>query len=480
MLQTRINLAGFLILLAHLAMTLVSLPQAATLWDGEFAPRTHEFFARLADAVPGFPLKTLFENNRAVVIWHLVPMTVATAAALALWLRLARSPDEANDRSVVLMLRWAIAFAVVSFFAFPVFTQDFWLSAAWGRMIAQGHNPYYVDMIDEATTGMPLDHFAMRMPYAPLWGWASALIMLVSGESALVAGTIFKAVLTVAWIATVLIVERLTRNDGPLARCVALLLIGWLPVSVGQAVAEAHNDVAMVALMMLWWLLLRKGAGWLGSTALAASAVCKYVSVSLFLVDAIHALRVERLSLWRYALRLVVPGLVIMGAMLPFVRDHEFMDGIRMIGSWQFMHLRDTFGLLGRLAGLPLEFLAIAAQLVFAGTALYYLVQSFRAPSVEVLNRTLVAVMAFMLFAASPHLWAWYLIWVLPLAALVPHWWLSRFVIGAALIAPFIVGFWWVDEIEGHKDAAALLLHGGALAWTIATHRLASPRVQRA
>lgn len=480
MLRTRINLLGALVLFAHLSMTIMSWPQAATLWDGEMAPRTHEFFTQLAARLSGLPLATLFPDNRTVVIAHTVPLAMVTAAALALWLIVRRAGGAADGDCVRLLKLWAFAFAAISFFAFPVFTQDFWLSAAWGRMIADGHNPYYIDMIDEATSGMPLDHFAMRMPYAPLWAWTSALIMVLSGGSVAAAGVIFKAVLTAAWIAVVTLVERLTRADGPARQCVALLLVGWLPVGVGQAVAEAHNDVAMVALMMLWWLLLRQGAGWLGSTTLAASAVCKYVSVSLFVVDAIHALRVERLALWRYALRLVVPGAVILGAMLPFVRSLEFLDGLRMIGSWQFMHLRDSFELLGRLAGLPLDFLAVAAQLVFAGTALYYLLQSFRAPSTEVLNRAFVAVMAFMLFAASPHLWPWYLIWVLAPAALAPHWWLSRFVIGAAVAAPFVTGFWWVDEIEDHKDVAALLLHGTALVWAAAPHLMPRPRARHA
>ena len=461
-------------------MMLMSWPQAATLWDGQWAPRTHEFFAQLAAALSGLPLLTLFPDNRSVVVAHTIPLAIVTGAALALWLIVQRAGDAANAGTVRLLKHWAVAFAAVSFFAFPIFTQDFWLSAAWGRMIADGHNPYYIDMIDEATSGMPLDHFAMRMPYAPLWAWASGLIMLLCGGSVLAAGIVFKAVLATAWIGMVMAVERLTRGDGPARQCVALLLIGWLPVSVGHAVAEAHNDVVMLALTMLWWLLLRQGAGWLGSSSLAAAAVCKYVSVTLFVVDAIHALRFEKLSLWRYALRLVVPGAIVMGAALPFVRSIDFLDGLRMIGSWQFMHLRDSFGLLGRLTGLPLEFLAVPAQLVFAGTALYYLVQSFRAPSSEGLTRAFVAVMAFMLFAASPHLWPWYLIWALAPAALSPNWWLSRFIIGAAIVAPFIVGFWWVDELEDHKDAAALLLHGTALLWTIATHHLARPRVQHA
>jgi alpha-1,6-mannosyltransferase len=471
-LQTRINTFGAIALLAHLAMTATSWPQASTLWDGEVAPRTQEFFKTLAAALPLLAPDRLFDGDTAVVIAHSIPLTIVSGVALALWVSIQRRATAVDTDAVRLLRRWAFAFAGVSFFAFPLFTQDFWLTAAWGRMIAEGHNPYYVDMIDESARGMPLDHFAMRMAYGPLWAWVGASVMLVSGESVLMAAVIFKAILAAAWLAAVVLIERLTRAAGPVAQAIGLILVGWLPVSVHQAVAEGHNDIALVALMLVWWFLMRHGAGWQAPIALAASTACKYVTGVLFVVDALHALRVEKLSLWRYALRLVIPAAIGLAAVGPFFRSLEYFDGLRMISSWGFMHFNDTFAALGNLTGLPLGFLAIACQLVFAGTALYYLVQTFRAPTPEGLNRTLVAVMAFMIFAASPHLWPWYLIWVLAPAALAPNWWLSRFIIGMSVAVPFVVGFWWVDAIEEHKDIAALLLHGTALVWTIATARL--------
>jgi alpha-1,6-mannosyltransferase len=472
-LSTRINTLGGIALVSHVALTLLSWPQAATLWDGETAPRTHEFFTALSGAVPWLGLDKMFEGNTMVIVVHTIPLTILTASVMALWLALQQASAVIGADDVRLLKRWAFGFAAVAFLAFPLFTQDFWLSLAWGRMIAEGHNPYYIDMLDEAARGMPLDHFAMRLPYGPLWAQASALIMAITGESSLGAAIVFKVILTGAWLASVVLIERLTRKDGPAAQAAALLLVGWVPVSVLQAVAEGHNDIVLVALMLLWWLLLRGGKGWWAPVALVASATCKYVSGILFIIDLVHALRVDRLSFKQYVVRMLLPAAIGLAAVAPFFRSLEFFDGLRMISSWGFLHLRDSFGALGKLTGLPLEWLAVVGQLVFAGTALYYLVLSWRAPTPEVLNRTLVAVMAFLIFAASPHLWPWYLIWVLAPAALVPNFWLSRFIIGMSLAVPFVVGFWWADELEDHKDIASLLLHGTAIVWMLATARFA-------
>lgn len=81
--------------------------------------------------------------------------------------------------------------------------------------------------------------------------------------------------------------------------------------------------------------------------------------------------------------------------------------------------------------------------------------------------RAVLAIMAFLTFIVSPHVWPWYLIWVLGPAVLSPGWWLSRLSVGMTIAVPFVVPFWWVDDIEGHKDIAALLLHGLALLWMI-------------
>jgi alpha-1,6-mannosyltransferase len=123
------------------------------------------------------------------------------------------------------------------------------------------------------------------------------------------------------------------------------------------------------------------------------------------------------------------------------------------------------------MVGFPLLPLGIAVIAVFPVIALYWLVAAARSFSVGHVLRAALAVMATVLFAVTPHLWPWYVIWVLPLAALVPQWGLSRFVAGVAIIAPFSVAFWWIENLEAHRDLAALVLYAGALSWIALTYR---------
>jgi alpha-1,6-mannosyltransferase len=449
--------------------------QAYTLWDGEVAPRAHAFFEKLVTAAPWLPVTGLFDNNGSAVLSHMVPLAVMTAATLAAWVVLQRHADTADADRVRQIRAWAFAFAAVSLPMFPVFTQDFWLSAAWGRMIAEGHNPYHIDLIEGAAEGLPLDHFAMRMPYGPLWAMASAVVMACTGGHVLLTALVFKLIIAAAWLGALRLVELIAAPDGAARQCTALLLVGWLPAGVSQAIAEGHNDIVMVALMLLWWWLMRQRGGLLTPLALAGSALCKYVSLSLFAVDAIHALRAERLSLLRYALRMVLPALLIVVVVGTFFRSLEYFDGLRMISSWGFLHLHDSAEALGKLTGLRWRPLAWLAQAVFAGTALWCLLAAWRAPTPQHMGRAILAVLSFMIFALSPHLWPWYAIWVLPAAVLAPGWWLSRFAVGMAIALPFVVPFWWIDNIEDHKDIAALLMHGAAVIWM-----LAGPRLERA
>ena len=57
------------------------------------------------------------------------------------------------------------------------------------------------------------------------------------------------------------------------------------------------------------------------------------------------------------------------------------------------------------------------------------------------------------------------------LAAVVPGWWLSRFVFGVSLVMPFTLAAWWSEPFPHHMEFAALIVYAGACLWTIATAR---------
>ncbi len=146
---------------------------------------------------------------------------------------------------------------------------------------------------------------------------------------------------------------------------------------------------------------------------------------------------------WRcYSLRLALPallGLAIDGAV--FYRSPEFFDGIRLVSTWYFLQPRDAVQAVELMLGLSIwNRLGIAVTALFPAYAAYTAWTAWNEPTTERLLQAALAVMSAMLFTAVSHLWPWYVIWALALAVLLPSWWLSRFIVGVAVVSPFTPG----------------------------------------
>lgn len=472
----RVHALGAIALVAYASMTALSFVQAAALWRHEPAPRTQAFFEALSAQIhPVLPFASgwlldsgPFESTWPSVLAYWIALAVVSAAVLALVLSLLHRPEPAGPGLPRLLLQWSYGFAGICALAFPVFTQDFWLSAVWGRMIAAGLNPYHTLFTPESLAGLPLDHFPMPMSYGPLWGLVSGGIMLIAGDSALLAAVLFKAVIAVAWIGSLHLVYRLTEGLSQDQRCLAIAVFGWTPAGVSQSLAEGHNDVAMVALALLWLFQLIRGRSE-APIALAASVLCKYVTAPLFLIDMIHALRHEKIGWRRYVLRLALPALFGLATMALFYRSPEFFDGVRLLGTWYFLQPRDAVQAFELTLGVPLLPLALAVTALFPAYAAYTAWTAWTEPTTERLLQAALAVMSCVLFTAVSHLWPWYVIWALALAALLPSWWLSRFIIGVAVMSPFTLGFWWIEAFANYREAVAFAMYASAILWAFVT-----------
>jgi len=451
-----------------MAMAAMSFLQAPALWDPSYSPNATAFFNSLYGTEHVNAIRALFGGPLAVVISHWVPLIVASASAVALLFLLSQQSTSVSETSAGLVLKWAIAFAVVSSFAYPIFTQDFWLSVMWGDMIASGINPYYEKFTPEMLEALPLDHFPMTMSYGPLWALISGGLVAMAGSSVIVMAALFKAALAAAWCTSLWLIDRIMRIASPGSRALSLAVAGWVPLGVWQTVGEGHNDIAMALPALLWLLLvLRNKFG--APLALAASAVCKYTMAPWLLVDLLHSLKTRRMSVRQYAVRLVLPALFSLAVLAAFYRSPQFFDGVRLISSWHFLQPADAFSAINTLLGGWLDPLGVLVTAIFPVVALYQCIMFWKRPDTEQFLRCATAIMAAVSFSAINHLWPWYLIWTLPLIALVPNWWLSRFILGLAIFAPFTVIVWWVPEAEEYKDLAALVLYASAALWALLT-----------
>ena len=451
---------------AYAVVAVLSYGQVTILWSLPDFPNAIAYFTQVAGEPAIASIRDFFGGPWGVLITRWVPVTIAASTAVTLLIMLGRNRREADDEVADAILRWSMVFAGICFFAYPVFTQDFWLSAIWGEMVVSGTNPYQHKFTPEMIQALPLDHFPMTMSYGPFWAVISAAVMAIAGNSLIVAALIFKAILLAAWCGTIILVDRLVRQVAPDNRAFALTVVGWLPVGVLETVAEGHNDIALVFPALVWLALLLRGNA-KAPIALAASVLCKYTTAPFFLIDFLHCLKGQRMSLGAYVSRGVPAAIFGILVMAIFYRGASFFDGARLVDSWHFMQPSDAYLAITDFLGgwgEPLENLFLT---IFPGIALYQLAVYWKQSDTEQLFRLTLASICAISFAAIGHVWSWYLVWMLPLAALVPGWWLARFIVGMTLAAPFLPLLWWVPEVEEYKNVAALVLYLAATGWTI-------------
>jgi alpha-1,6-mannosyltransferase len=467
-----IHICGATIFAAHCALALLSLPQSIALWDGEDAPKAQALGEQIDRTLTATPVlhvawdaaRDAIEDGGDALLSVSAGLGIASAAFLLLTLAVLRSrAGEVGNREAALIARWAAAFVAASLFAYPVFTQDLWLSAVWGGMIADGMNPYHQVFGDAQIGALPLDHAPMAMTYGPLWALISAAVMTVSAGQAALAFLLFKLILAASWLLGLRLVLDLARDASPRRRALAALVYGWTPLGVHQTVAEGHNDIAM-AVCALLWLRLALGRSALSPLALCASALVKYTTLPLYAAGAVFAWAGRRS--WRDLIGpLALPPIFIALGIALFFRSFAFFDGLREMSAWRALRPVDALAALEGFTGLPFHIFNAAVLALFPALALVALYRLKQNPAPDSLMAAALALMAAVVFTVSNHPWPWFLVWLLPLAALQPFSWLSRFVTGAALAAPFTLPFWWSPHLQEHKQYAALLLYATALAF---------------
>jgi alpha-1,6-mannosyltransferase len=475
-LRRNVNILGVVVFASHLVLAILSYVQAVALWNAAEFPRAAAFFEHLGStsvAVTANPFtwlaaSRLFTDNATVMLTQAIPLAIVTVAAALTVLMLTRPGNNADAAIARLLFGWSLAFAAASFFAYPLFTQDFWLSAVWGRMAAAGINPFHTLFAADKLSGLPLDHFPMTMSYGPLWAVISALIALVSWNNAVAMALLFKALISAAWVSALVVVDNLQQDKPGRERCLSIALFGWVPLGVSQSIAEGHNDIVMIAPALLWLLLLLRGNA-AAPLALAASVLCKYVTAPLFLVDLIAALRRERLTFVSYMRRMLLPTLLGIACVALFFRSMSFFDGVRMVSEWYFLRPSEAVSGLEQLTGIQLRPLHVVALAVFPVVAVYSLAAAARKASNENLTKAAVAVIAALTFGAASHLWPWYLVWGIAFSALTPQWWVARFLAGVALLIPFALATWWIPSLEPLQNVVALAIYVGASLWVVLT-----------
>jgi len=201
--------------------------------------------------------------------------------ALYVWgMRFAGAGTSADRRII-----WAFAcvFAVVLLWLLPI-TSDLFAYLRQAHMLTDlGANPLLqapADVADSWVQVYPTVYDTRPTAYGPAWVLLSALGTI--GPRDLPMGLLYlKGLSAVAFLAAAWLIERLLLEFKSEVALEGLYFFAWNPLVLLMAVGDGHNDIVLVALVLLalWLLLMERWA--LAFAVLALSVWVKYVSLVL-------------------------------------------------------------------------------------------------------------------------------------------------------------------------------------------------------
>ncbi|MGD8397597.1 MAG: hypothetical protein PVG11_01935 [Anaerolineae bacterium] len=312
---------------------------------------------------------------------------------------------------------FVLLFAVTLFWLLPI-TSDLYhyLGQAY-TLTDLGGNPLQEAPLavahDPLLLAFPADYFFSPSAYGPAW-----LILSAPGTLArhdLVAGIFYlKGLATAAYLLCAWLVEKLVGELRPGDAIEALYLFAWNPLVAWMAVGDGHNDVVMMAavLLALWFLLRTRWAVAFGT--LAISVWIKYVGVVLVPLALLHA--------WRRVRRpqaLAVWGATAAVVSILFLLPLDAVETLPAIAR-RFFHPENWTGSAGAAATWGL----VLGSMLYAGAYLFLVRRlATGAPSFARLGDTafLAFLLAFLLGAVRAQ--PWHLIWPAALAGLSQRRW---------------------------------------------------------
>ncbi len=186
-----------------------------------------------------------------------------TAATVALFLSyglayaLCRGQD--SRRLWVIVLVGGVLFAITNLFVFPITSLDVYDYIALGRITGvHGGNPYVRSAGD-----YPLDPFMAyaswqeaTSPYGPLWETLVGILCRLVGNRLLTNLLVFKGLALAGFLISVFLIAAILRRTAPERALAGTLLFAWNPLVLLEAMANAHNDPLVAALLLgAFWVL---------------------------------------------------------------------------------------------------------------------------------------------------------------------------------------------------------------------------------
>lgn len=307
----------------------------------------------------------------------------------------------------------------------PLGSKDIYHYVAEGRIwVHYGANP-----LTTAPAAYPDDPLMMAAypwqevasRYGPAWALLTYLPARLAGDSFVANILAFKALIAFCYLAILpllyLLAERFRAGSGTYA----IVFFAWNPLVVYDGLINAHNDLAMLALTCGALLCALQGRWRLALPLLTLSVLVKFVTVLLFPLSLVWALRGQRAGVRRAVLEGGgISALLVMLLYIPFWQGGQTFEAVRRGSDWVINSptalLVDTLDLV-----LPRSLVVKAAQIVLTTlfVAAYGRTLLVTKPSAgpDRLVRSGFVAFFFYVVLMAWWFWPWYMLWPLTFAA---------------------------------------------------------------
>jgi alpha-1,6-mannosyltransferase len=336
---------------------------------------------------------------------------------------------------------------------YPVSAIDIYIYAAHSRLFTTyGVNPSAAFPRDYPSD--PWTRLASRQwgqyesPYGPLWNLLAAPVMANADTSITFALVGFKLLALASLLLGTWAVMRAWQAVSPQDAATGALFFLWNPLVLWEGIGNGHNDLVMMApLLLAFWAYNQRRDG-LVVPLIVSAVFVKYVPVVLLPLAALAVWRRApsmaarlRVAIWSIALSLVVVAV----AMYPFYDLAAIRTSIA--------HHSVLYRLSPAAAGMALFRGRMTSGeykywVQLGGMAIVLLVLAWQGWRVwrnsRLLASAALTLMVVFLIVARPNFAAWYLIWPVGLAALVPWGWSGWYTImwSATGLASYALSYW--------------------------------------
>lgn len=294
-------------------------------------------------------------------------------------------------------------------------------------------------------------------PYGPLW-------QVLTGPTTVLAGNHWtwgvlglKLIAAIAYLACAWLIYLIMRRLRPQRALLAVVLFAWNPFVAFRAVGNGHNDIFLVAFLLLAiYCIVSERWLWV-FPALAASVLVKYVSLLLGPLFAIYILQLayqrrDRRILVQSAVGAALAGLMSLALIALFWDQQAFLHSARLaLEPITSSPLVLSIWLTGKVAaGSELSVAVNLLRAAFAGVYLLVLLKSRPNPE-RLISGCILILFAYLVL---PTVWfrPWYFLWFVPLTVLQP----SRWYVALGLAASYVGSM--VDLVEHYRVHMAWLV----------------------